>query len=171
MDCTRAGRHAFWQIKLFTARPRESRRSSRSPMMPNPPVTIADRIAAVGGAATMALIVFAIGFAIHKAISKKSPNKRIQGRPIVWWVTVLMFLGSCFGAWMADNQRYYLYEVVGGMGGFGLLAGLLIGNVHGFVDLYRARTSTSETSKTTFDRILNSDEGHVANPYTPPRTL
>jgi len=44
--------------------PRDFNRSSRSPMMPNPPVTIADRIAAVGGAATMALIVFAIGFAI-----------------------------------------------------------------------------------------------------------
>ena len=28
MDCTGAGRHAFWQIKLFTARPRESKRSS-----------------------------------------------------------------------------------------------------------------------------------------------
>lgn len=30
---------------------------------------------------------------------------------------------------MADNQRYILDEVVGGMGGFGLLAGLCVTNL------------------------------------------
>jgi hypothetical protein len=100
-----------------------------------PPVTIVDRIGAIGGASMMACFIFGIGFFLHRAISKGSPTKRIQGRPIVWWVTALMFLGSCYGAWMADNQRYYLHEVVGGMGGFGLLAGLCVGNIHGFIDL------------------------------------
>lgn len=93
------------------------------------PVTIDDRITAIGGAAIMGCIVFAVGFAIHKAISRNSEIKRIQGRPIVWWVTILYFLGACLGAWMADNQRYILDEVVGGMGGFGLLAGLCVTNL------------------------------------------
>lgn len=140
--------------------------------MPNLlPVTLADRINAVGVAAMMAFLVFAIGFVIHKAISKDSPNKRIQGRPIVWWVTILMFSGSCYGAWIADNQRYYLHEVVGGMGGFGLIGGLLIGNAHGFLDLYRERISKSKASDASLHQSLPSDEIRTENPYIPPRAL
>ncbi len=139
--------------------------------MPDSPVTMADRVAAISSSAMMTLIVFAIGFAIHKAISRTSESKRIQGRPVICWVTILMFLGSCLGAWMADNQRYYLHEVVGGMGGFGLLAGLLIGNVHGFVDLYRARTSKLKASKASIPRSLTTDLQDDLNPYTPPRML
>ena len=91
-------------------------------MPPRFPVTIDDRMTAICGAAMMACIVFAVGFAIHKAISKNSEIKRIQGHPIVW------------RAWMADNRRNHLNEVVGGMGGFGSLAGLAIGNIHGSVE-------------------------------------
>ena len=138
--------------------------------MPMPPVLIADRIGAIGNAAMMACFIFSIGFFLHRAISKDSPRKRIQGRPIVWWVTALMFLGSCYGAWMADNQRYYLHEVVGGMGGFGLLAGLAVGNIHGFIDLWRSRKNADGLSVAA-DRtgiVSAEDDG---NPYSPPRSL
>ena len=138
-------------------------------MRPNSPITIDDRMAAVGGAAVMACIVFAVGFVIHKAISKSSDRKRIQGRPIVWWVTTLYFLGACLGAWMADNQKYYLNEVVGGIGGFGLLAGLAIGNVHGFLDLHRAKRIQAETVAISSDQISPSQASSDENPYATPR--
>jgi hypothetical protein len=68
---------------------------------------------------------------------------------------------------MADNHRYYLHEVVGGMGGFGILAGLLIGNIHGFINLYRAReTPAIELART---QPLNDPDNE--NPYFPPRIL
>jgi len=82
-----------------------------------------------------------------------------------------MFLGSCFGAWMADNQRYYLHEVVGGMGGFGLLAGLLIGNIHGFIDLYRSRVSPQQTPGNELTRTQPLDDQVNENPYSPPGIL
>jgi carbon starvation protein CstA len=137
--------------------------------MPNPPVTMADRVGAIGGAAMMACVVFGVAYALHRAISKDSPRKRVQGRPIVWWVSLFMFLGSCFGAWMADNQRYYLHEVVGGMGGFGLLTGLLIGNIHGFIDLYRSRLSPKQTPELELTRHRTLDDKDLENPYSPPR--
>ena len=137
-------------------------------MRPNP-LTIDDRMTAIGGAAMMSCIVFVVGFVIHKAISKRSDSKRIQGRPIVWWVTILYFSGACFGAWYADNKRYYLNEVVGGMGGFGLLIGLAIGNLHGFLDLRRARRVPLEESEIPSDAILHSQAPNDNNPYAPPR--
>lgn len=137
--------------------------------MPLTHVTIADRIAAIGGAAIACCIVFCVGFAIQQAISARSPAHRIRGRPIVWWVTILIFLGSCLGAWMADSQRYYLREVVGGMGGFGLLAGLVVGNVHGWIDLRRAKHSAaSQVSDPRIEPSVNATP-YAGNPYVPPR--
>ena len=137
-------------------------------MRPNP-LMIHDRMTALGGAAMMACIVFVVGYAIHKAISKGSDSKRIQGGPIVWWVTVLYFSGACLGAWCADNKRYYLNEVVGGMGGFGLLVGLAIGNIHGILDLRRARRVPFEASEIPTDAIPHTQAPNDNNPYAPPR--
>lgn len=117
-------------------------------MVPNPTITVAERLGAIGLAAIMAGMVFGIALGLYAAISQKSPSKRIQGRPVVGWVTILTFAGSCFGVWLADNQQYYLHEVVGGMGGFGLLAGLLVGNLHGLLNLYWTRTSTAKAATT-----------------------
>lgn len=86
------------------------------------PVTIDDRYTTICNAAMTKSIVFPNGFDSRKTISKNSELKRIQGHSIAWW------------AWMADNQRNHLNEVVGGVGGFGLLAGLAIGNIHGSVE-------------------------------------
>ena len=140
-------------------------------MFPNPPVTIAEKIGAISIAAVLACMVFGIAYGLHSAISKNSSIKRIQGRPIAWWVTFLMFSGSCLGAWIADNQSYYLHEVVGGLGGFGLLIGLAIGNIHGFVDLYRARTSHTNSSEGLVDSSTLSTDLHDMNPYAPPRKI
>ncbi len=78
-----------------------------------PPVTIADRIGSIGGAAMMACFIFGIGFLLHRAISKDSPTKRIHGRPIVWWVTALMFLGSATErGWLTIKSTIYMKSLV-----------------------------------------------------------
>ena len=71
---------------------------------------------------------------------------------------------------MADNQRYYLHEVVGGMGGFGLLAGLCVGNIHGFIDLWRSRNNRDGLSAGA-DMTGNVSSEDDGNPYSPPRSL
>jgi len=138
-------------------------------MLPNPPVTLAERLGAIGISALMACMVFGVAYGLHSAISKNSPNKHIQGRPIAWWVTFFMFMGSCLVAWIADNQSYYLHEVVGGMGGFGLLIGLAIGNVNGLLNLYRARQIQTETLEICSDAIPHTQAPNDKNPYAPPR--
>lgn len=137
--------------------------------MPLTPLTIADRIAAIGGAAIVCSIVLCVGFAIHQAIAARSPAKRIHGRPIVWWVTFLMFLGSCLGAWIADNQRYHLREVVGGMGGFGLLAGLVVGNAHGWISLNRAKNTAASQASDPLSETSITAKPYAGNPYVPPQ--
>lgn len=69
---------------------------------------------------------------------------------------------------MADN-RMYLHEAVGGMGAFGLLIGLAIGNIHGCVDLYRARCNQPAVSAFCTDGIRDSGASNEINPYDPPK--
>lgn len=138
-------------------------------MFANPPVTLVERLGAIGMAAIMACMIFGIAYGLHSAISKNSPTKRIQGGPVAWWVTASMFVGSCFGAWIADNQSYYLHEVVGGMGGFGLLIGLTIGNLHGLVNLYWVRSTDESGPEMRGDAVSVATDSHEKNPYESPR--
>jgi hypothetical protein len=73
---------------------------------------------------------------LHRAISKHDPVKRIQGEPIRYWVTACYLLGAGWGAVIANNVNYVMHEVVGGMGGFGILVGWAIGMVHGFARMF-----------------------------------
>lgn len=52
-------------------------------MPPKDPVSLDDRIAALGGSAIAAGIVFMVCLAFYAVISKGSYTKRIQGRPVV----------------------------------------------------------------------------------------
>ncbi|EMB14244.1 hypothetical protein [Rhodopirellula europaea] len=141
--------------------------------MQNTPVTIAERFAAIGGAAIFAFVIFGVATLLHHAISRNDDRKRTQGRPIRWWVTGLYLVGAIAGVMLADNKQYYMHEVVGGLGGFGILAGLLIGNVHGGINLVltpdpdRNRGPDGDTNPFS-PRVLiprNHDDG---NPYAPP---
>ena len=138
-------------------------------MPPKAPVSLDDRIAALGGSAIAAGIVFMVCFAFYAVISKGSDTKLIQGRPVVWWVPGLYFLGACFGVCLADNERYYLSEVVGGMGGFGLLTGLAVGNLHGFLNLRKAQLVQREKKETEVESSPYSAADNDPNPYRPPK--
>ena len=139
--------------------------------MQNTPIAITERFAAIGGAAIMALLIFGIATLLHNAISKNDRRKRIQGRPIRWWVTALYAIGAVLGAMLADNKQYYMHEIVGGLGGFGILAGLLVGNVHGGIHLFLTPNSSDSsdknssvmTSETSMPLLHDSE-----NPYSPP---
>lgn len=126
-----------------------------------------DRVNAVGGAGLAALVMFGIATLLHLAISKHDARKRVQGQPIRWWVTSMFLIGAFYGAWLADNKRYYIHEVVGGMGGFGLLAGLIVGNIHGAINLSLFRGVTTGTS---FLQPIVPTAEQLQNPYDPPRS-
>lgn len=139
--------------------------------MQNLPVTFAERLSACGGAAMCALVIFGIASLLHHAISKNDERKRIQGRPIRWWVTGLFLVGAIAGAMLADNKQYFLREIVGGLGGFGLLVGLFIGNVHGGINLLltpAAQRSSDEETRTLPIGTPMTPTYNDGNPYAPP---
>lgn len=134
-----------------------------------PIISLADRMMWVGGSLIFALIVFVTATGIHFAISRNDEKKWIQGQPIRWWVSAMCFIGACYGAWFADNQRYYINEVVGGMSGMGLLVGLVAGNVHGAIRLMRVpRTQPKSVVNGPISPATMSLTGRE-NPYSPPR--
>ncbi|MEM1228799.1 MAG: hypothetical protein AAGJ40_24200 [Planctomycetota bacterium] len=139
--------------------------------MMNDPVTFAERISAIGGVLVVALAIFGIATLLQHAIGKTDERKRIQGRPVRWWVTALFTIGATTGALIADNSQYYLHEIVGGLGGFGILAGLLFGNVHGGISLMLAPdspTSKDAESDSIQHEGLSRAQHEDGNPYSPP---
>ncbi len=137
--------------------------------MPRLSVTMADRLGAIGSAAIIALMVFGIASLLYYAISKNDCRKKIQGKPVRWWVTMMYMAGATLGACLADNQQYRMHEIVGGMGGFGLLAGLAIGNVHGAIDLFRQPRTLTEPPEKRPSVEMDARLNKLQNPYTPPR--
>ncbi|MEM1228794.1 MAG: hypothetical protein AAGJ40_24175 [Planctomycetota bacterium] len=116
-------------------------------------------------------MIFGIATLLQLAIGKTDERKRIQGRPVRWWVTALFTIGAIAGALIADNSKYYLHEIVGGLGGFGILAGLLVGNVHGWINLMLApdsATAQDDSSDSIQDEGLSRSQHEDGNPYSPP---
>ncbi len=79
----------------------------------------------------------------------------------------MTFIFSCYGAYIADNITYHLGEVVGGMGGFGILIGLAVGNVHGIVNLIRHERRKRPVNAETVSNRLTFDVDR-SNPYAAP---
>ncbi len=128
-------------------------------------VTLPERIGFIAISAGMAVVIFALAKLIHRAISKNDFRKEVHGQPICWWVSLSYFVGACFGVFIADNHRYVLHEVVGGMGGFGLLGGLMAGSIHGTIRLLRLKSrGPTDIDRATPIPTSNDD----CNPYAPP---
>jgi hypothetical protein len=78
--------------------------------------------------------VFGIGAAITSAVGRKSDVHRRRGRFVLAWATA----GAAVGGSMAllkvdaDSARYF-HEFGGGFIGMGLIAGVIVGNIHGLL--------------------------------------
>jgi len=139
--------------------------------MQNNPVTFDERLSAIGGVLVVAFVIFCIATLLQYAIGKTDQRKRIQGRPVRWWVTALFTIGGITGALIADNRQYYLNEIVGGLGGFGILGGLLAGNVHGGINLMLTPDSTTarhEDASVLREQSQPRVKREDGNPYSPP---
>ncbi|MEM1226295.1 MAG: hypothetical protein AAGJ40_11395 [Planctomycetota bacterium] len=138
--------------------------------MPITPLTIDDRLSVIGGALAMATLIFGIATLLHQAISKNDERKRIQGGPIRWWVTGLYSIGAAAGALLADNRQYYMHEIVGGLGGFGILIGLLVGHIHGGIRLLLTRDHEFAPEDDGESLAVGSRvRAERKNPYAPPQ--
>ena len=83
--------------------------------------------------AILAAILFTIGRALAGKIGIASERRRVHGLFVLWWSLSGFVLGGVSAPLISDPIAY------GGMAGFGLLVGWLIGTIHGGLVLaYRA---------------------------------
>ena len=107
-------------------------------------------------------IMFSGARVILRAVAKDDPKSRARGVPICFWVAT----GLAYGAFAIPYGA-----------GIGLLAGLLIGHVHGAIACELVESTkpdlvpSSIEWSTKNEAIPEIDEAIDANPYAPPRRL
>jgi hypothetical protein len=87
--------------------------------------------------AIMTLVVFAIGHALWRGIGASSEVRRSHGRYVLGWCVGGYFLGGLLGPFVAGAETP---TGATGFAGFCLLAGWVIGTLHGAVALAVRRT-------------------------------
>ncbi len=129
------------------------------------PPTADERLAALRAAAVIALVGFAFAKGFLYFRSRGNRAKHTRGGPICWWMPLGYFVGFAWGVWIADNKSYYLGEVTGGLGGFGLLIGLAIGWIHGSLNLNHNQRSELVGGALEQPLVKQTEDG---NPYRSP---
>ena len=77
--------------------------------------------------------IYYLGRWLSRTLNRKSPPGQERGRLVTLWVTVLYGLGAVVGALIGFGDRQAMGESGGGLSGLGLIAGVLLGNVHAAV--------------------------------------
>jgi len=95
-----------------------------------PPVTIIERLASAGSLLLILLLIVAVGLWLLSRISR-SPARLLHGRFVLCWTIAGWIIGSCVGVSLLNNQQYRPAEADVGFAGLGLLAGWLLGSIHG----------------------------------------
>lgn len=87
------------------------------------------------------LCIAGVGYALQRKIGGKSTIRRVHGRYIFSWCVAGSVLGAAMGVLLLDNKywRFRFTELYPGTVGFGLLAGWLIGSMHGLIALMMSR--------------------------------
>jgi hypothetical protein len=104
-----------------------------------PPVTIIERLASAGSLLVLLIIIVAAGLLLLARTGRSSPARLILGRYILGWMIAGWVVGGCIGVSLLDNQQYRPAEADVGFAGFGLLAGWLVGSVHGALVVWRRK--------------------------------
>ena len=102
-----------------------------------PSVTISERLVSAGSLLLILIIIVASGLGLLSRIGRSSPARLVHGRYVLRWAVAGWVVGSCAGVGLLNNQQYRPAEADIGLAGLGLLAGCLMGSVHGGVVVWR----------------------------------
>lgn len=100
------------------------------------PITFAVRFAQAAIIVGFGLTVLCIGFGCLQAIGRTSLQRRRHGRYVLGWMVFGSIAAGLVGVMYLDGIRYYPFEADVGAAGFGLLAGWLVGMIHGGLVLW-----------------------------------
>jgi nitric oxide reductase large subunit len=95
------------------------------------PITFAVRLYLAGRIVGLAVMCLLVGLALLYLIGRSSPTRRRHGTYVVVWM-----IGGWLAAGLAslpflDGERYWPGEADLGAAGFGMLAGWVVGMIHG----------------------------------------
>ena len=109
-------------------------------------ITILQRAASFVVLFVVGLLIVVVGRFILNQIGRSSPARFQHGQFVLRWMIAGFAIGAAFGVYLIDNVQYWQMEADGGMAGFGLLIGWVIGMIHGTIDAIRTKLSRNRGS-------------------------
>jgi hypothetical protein len=100
------------------------------------PITAALRFTQAAGIVGGGLVALCFGLLLLYSIGRTSPQRRRHGKYVLAWMVIGWISAGLVGVWYLDGVRYYPFEADFGAAGFGLLAGWLVGMIHGGLVLW-----------------------------------
>jgi hypothetical protein len=108
------------------------------------PITPQVRFAAAFGLVFWLAIIIVVGVLLLRWIGRNSPSRKQHGRYVLGWMVLGWVAGGCAGLWIIESVADYSL-VDFGYAGFGLLAGWVVGMVHGGVALLLTKRRVRKT--------------------------
>ncbi|QEL15308.1 hypothetical protein [Limnoglobus roseus] len=97
--------------------------------------------------ATQALFtagIFWLGRRLSRYLNPKSPIDQKRGRVVTVWVTTLYGVGAVVGGLLGFGDHQAMSETGTGLAGMGLMAGVVIGNIHAVLTIRPEPVAPSE---------------------------
>jgi len=120
------------------------------------PITDALRFQQACGIVELGVVILCIGLALLYAIGRSSPQRRRHGKYVVAWMVIGWIAAGLVGVSYLDGVRYYPNEADIGAAGFGMLAGWLVGMIHGGLVLWLRPVRNAEPPDAMDSRAASS---------------
>ena len=100
------------------------------------PITFAVRLYLAGRIVGAAVVFLLVGLALLHLIGRSSPKRRRHGTYVVVWMIAGWLAAGLASLPFLDGVRYWPGEADLGAAGFGMLAGWVVGMIHGGLVLW-----------------------------------
>ena len=100
------------------------------------PITFAVRLYLAGRIVGAAVVFLLVGLALLYLIGRSSPTRRRHGTYVVVWMIAGWLAAGLASLPFLDGVRYWPGEADIGAAGFGMLAGWVVGMIHGSLVLW-----------------------------------
>ncbi|WP_186775572.1 hypothetical protein [Rubripirellula tenax] len=112
------------------------------------------------GVLAIASIAWAIGRALHVVIGRNDARKRVHGQRIPEWIAATVVSFGASALLYFGPEPNVPYPPSAGCAAFGIIGGLFLGNVHGWIRLANHVPKKSASA--------NRSRRGSTNPYEPP---
>ena len=108
------------------------------------PITFAVRLYLAGRIVGAAVVFLLVGLALLYLIGRSSPKRRRHGTYVVVWMIAGWLAAGLASLPFLDGVRYWPGEADIGAAGFGMLAGWVVGMIHGALVIWLWPTKKAE---------------------------